>query len=181
MRASYGDGARSGVFVAHGGAEFRSRPSAAGSHAVEVNPATTGAGARRDGGSISIKLDGGPPAEVTPICVNWKPEAQASKAQPRVYPLEKRRQLSQHMTKMGKAKKVYSTPQVMYASVTVAMRKGVYFRLVANYRLVYSQVEAVPWPYPNLEQAAKYFEGVSYVASSGRSECVMSNNIAGGG
>lgn len=87
------------------------------------------------------------------MCVNWKPEAQASKARPRVYPPEKRRRLSQHMKQMEKAEKVYSNPQVVDASVTVAIRKGIYFRLVAEYRVVYIQVEANPWPYPNLEQA----------------------------
>lgn len=57
-----------------------------------------------------------------------------------------------------------NNPLEVFASVDMAMPKGDSLRLVADFRVVTQQLEAVPWPYHNLEQAAEFFTRASCFA-----------------
>lgn len=110
-------------------------------------------------------LTGEPPAKVTHMRVKSKPESKAPKAWPCVYPPRKRQWLFQQMEKIEEGM-IPSKPQAMYASV--AMPKGIYFQLMAEYMAVSPLAEAVPWPHPNLEQTSECFQRASCFASLDR-------------
>ena len=79
--------------------------------------------------------------------MRWKPGARAAKAKPRVYKPEKRQWLSAQMAMVEEAVLVYSNPQAVFSSVSVAVPNGGgSYRLVADYLTVSQQLEAVPWP-----------------------------------
>ena len=107
-------------------------------------------------------LTGEPPADVEPLRVKLRPGAdlQRVKAKPRMVAPEKREWLEKQMEQLMLANMVYANPQASCASAAMAVPKGPRYRMVADYRAANAQVELVPWPMPNLEEATAKFRGV---------------------
>lgn len=97
-----------------------------------------------------------PPANVASMREHWNTEAQAPQTWPRVYPPpSKCPWRSQQLETLEMVGLAYGNPQVVYASTTMAIPKGIYFRLVADDRVVNQEVEALRWPHPNLGYATE--------------------------
>lgn len=60
------------------------------------------------------------------------------------YSSQKRQWLSQEMKKLERTELVYGSAQAVFASVAMAMAKGEYFLLVADYCAENQQLKAVP-------------------------------------
>ena len=82
-------------------------------------------------------LLGDPPARVEPITARFQPRARAVRAKPRASPPAKAAWLHEHMANLETAGMVFRNPQVIYASVAMAIPKGsTSYRMVTDYRAV---------------------------------------------
>lgn len=96
-------------------------------------------------------LTGDPPTRVAPVRLKQKPHVQ---------PPWPGRVCTRNIYLSGQWQ-VYSTPQVVFASIVMAMPKGASVHLVADDRAVKRHLEAIPWPHPYFEQAAEPFAGAT--------------------
>lgn len=84
----------------------------------------------------------GSPAAVKSLRERWKSRAGSVKAKPRICPPKKR--------------------QWCWLTRWRRCLRRVWRTAIRKLRLINQQVKATPWPQPNLEQAATFFEGAAY-------------------
>lgn len=119
---------------------------------------------------VRIRLNGLPPANVTPMSVTLKPNVVPVHAKPRRYPPQKReflRNYSSELLRMGFIKPAEHANWVA-APLIVPKKPPAMFRLTMDYRPINAATQKTVWPMPHIDavlsdmRGARVFAGIDF-------------------
>lgn len=119
---------------------------------------------------VRIRLDSRPPARVTPLSIQLKPNSVPVHVKPRRYPPQKReflRRYTAELQRMGFIKPAVKTDWVA-APLIVPTKPPAMFRLTMDYRPINSSNQKTVWPMPHLDavlsdmRGDKVFAGIDF-------------------